>query len=83
MAAALVSEYGAAMLVQARLHFAERDAARAAGLQRRYCEIMSCPVDSDAYRCLAVFEQALGEPVRPLPRVKFLPSLFETAPGMG
>jgi DNA-binding response OmpR family regulator/tetratricopeptide (TPR) repeat protein/TolB-like protein len=83
MAAALVSEYGAAMLVQARLHFAGRDAGRAAELQRRYCEIMSCPADSDAYRCLAVFEQARVGPTQPLARVKFLPSLFETAPGMG
>ena len=83
IADALVSEYGAAMLMQARLHFAERDVARAAQLQRRYCEIMACSADSDAYRCLAVFERAHIEPARSLPRVKFLPSLFETAPGMG
>ena len=83
MTAALASEYGAAMLVQARLHFAERDAARAAGLQRRYCEIMSCRADSDAYRCLMAFEQGHAESAQALPRVRFLPSLFETAPGMG
>jgi PAS domain-containing protein len=69
-----------AMLVQARLHFAERDAERAAELQRRYCEIMSCPADSDAYRCLAVFEQSRVEPTQPLPRVKFFQACSRQRP---
>jgi DNA-binding winged helix-turn-helix (wHTH) protein/tetratricopeptide (TPR) repeat protein len=86
MEAALASEYGAAMLVQARILFEEGDCIGAAAQQRRYCEMLSCPPNSGASRCLALFEQARGQK-RPahvqFPRVRALPSLFEMIPGMG
>ena len=84
MAAALTSEFGPAMLVRARLLFAEGHAAAAAALQRRYCEIMACPPESGARRCAEVFERtAQGKPASAVPRVSGLPSLFELVPGMG
>lgn len=83
MAAALTSEFGAAMLVQARLHFAEGHASAAAQLQRRYCDIMSCPPESNARLHAAAFERAAaGKSVATLPHARGLPSLFELVPGM-
>ncbi|HEY9066560.1 MAG TPA: tetratricopeptide repeat protein [Burkholderiaceae bacterium] len=83
MAAALTSEFGAAMLVKARLHFAEGHPGAAAELQRRYCDIMSCPPQSNAQRHAAAFERAAaGKPVGALPPARGLPSLFELVPGM-
>lgn len=82
MQAALASEYGPAMLVHARLCFADGDLKLASSLQRRYCELMQCAPDSGAFRCLEVFEHATSESPRQLPAMRGLPSLFELAPGM-
>ena len=85
MDAALASEYGAAMLVQARLLFESGDFSGAAALQRRYCDMLACSPNSGASRCLALFEQARTQQrtTQRFPGVRALPSLFELIPGMG
>jgi tetratricopeptide (TPR) repeat protein len=85
MDAALASEYGAAMLVQARLLFEVDEFGAAAALQQRYCEMLACSSNSGAARCLALFEESKAQQrkTQQFPRVPALPSLFELIPGMG